>query len=520
MSMRLLFLAGILLLLPRGPILAAPGEQAGGAESAEYYDKAIAATKDTREQALLYKRLGDLYVSHEDYGKAADEFLQALSLASSAFSEQDRLGMAITISWAGRYDDAVTILRSILAEDPKNRDARIHLAQILSWASKLDEAGKEAEEVLKQYPENQDALLVKANVLRWRGEARASIPVYEKALAQSDNFDVQIGLAYAYLDIGDKEKATEISRTLKPQYASQNKELASFRDALCRVRASHIGIGYSYYQDSDGNTVNRSGLLYGFWSGNWESELAYWVIEAKDLRHEWAETISITTHRREGRLGVGAGAGINSTAGGTRNDLVGQGNADISIGWWSFGVNASREVLSDTAELIQNRIRRTAGTLSVSQTASSRLTFSESYSHAVYSDSNDADDLQASARYAVMQAPLKAAVGYRYRYWDFRRQSGSGYFDPDNFNSHQVFVSLSAEHKGFHASLEPYTGYQSFNRYGERSADFFAGYSASVGWNMTKCAVLELNGEGGNYAGGSTAGFNYYMVGFKLIVNF
>jgi hypothetical protein len=192
----------------------------------------------------------------------------------------------------------------------------------------------------------------------------------------------------------------------------------------------------------------------------------------------------------------------------------------VNRGWWTFGMKGSREVLSDTAELIQNRIKRTAGTVTLSETASPRWTFAESYTRAGYSDSNDLDDLGASAQYAVLTAPVKIATGYRFRYWDFRRQSGSGYFDPENFISHQIFVSLYAEREGLYASLEPYTGYQSFKRYEEKSGNFFAGYSASAGWTRKKNTSGELTAEGGNYAIGSTAGFNYYQVGFRLIVNF
>jgi tetratricopeptide (TPR) repeat protein len=521
MSARIFLITCILLGVCSSLALAEPSKENGDAGIIASYEKAISEAKDKKEEALLRKRLGDYYVSREDYTNAAEEFVKALSLSPSTFTRQERLQIAIWISWADRLDDAVRVLRSILAEDQKDRDARVQLAKVLSWSDKLNEAEAEADSVLKEYPENQEALIVKANVLRWRGDARASIPVYEKALALGENFDARIGLAYAYLDTGEKKTAQEISKTLNPLYPVQEKELAKFSDSLCGVQASHVGIQYSYYKDSDDNTVNRSALSYGFWAGRWETELTYRLTDANDpVRHKKAEDIWITTSAQAGRLGTGGGVGISRTDGGTGNFLTGQAKADVSMGWGTVGVSASREALSDIAQLIENRIVRTSGTLSLSETLSPRLAFSESYTHAGYSDSNSADDLRLGARYAVTLASPKIATGYRFRYWDFRRQSGSGYFDPEGFISHQIFASLYAEQGKWYASLEPYVGLQSFTRYGEYSSHSFYGAFASAGWTMKKCTSFEVNGEGGNYAGGTAAGYAYYLIGFGLKVYF
>jgi tetratricopeptide (TPR) repeat protein len=445
--------------------------------------------------------------------------VKALSPNPALFTRRERLQMAIAISWADRPDDAISVLRSILAEDRQDRDARIHLAKVLSWSNRLREAETEADIVLKDYPENQEALLVKANILRWGGEAPASIPVYEKALAQGDSFDVRIGLAYAYLETGQKVRAQETARTLKPLYPYQKKELGRFSDALCGVRAVHAGIQYSYYRDSDDNRVNRYTLLSGFWIRDWETALSYRLTEAKDpsLR-EKAEDLWVRTHTQAGRLSASGGAGINSSDAGSL--FIGQISADVNMGGWAIGAGASREALTDTALLIQNRIVRTGGIISLSETASSRLAFSESYARSGYSDDNDSDDLQIGARYSIMLSPVIAATGYRFKYLNFRRQSGGGYFDPEHYSSHQVFVSISGERDGLYAALEPYIGYQSFIRNGDTTRGIIAGFSGSAGWRLKKCTSFELTAEGGNNAGGTTAGFNYYQIGFRFIAYF
>lgn len=502
-------------------VWAGPPIESGDEGTIAYYEKAISEAKDKKEAALLRKKLGDYYASQEDYKKAAEEFVQALSLSPPPFTLHERLQMAISISWADRSDDAIRVLQSILAENPKERDARIHLAKVLSWSDRLREAEAEADIVLKDYPENQEALLVKANTLRWRGEAAASIPVYEKALAQGENFDVRIGLASAYLDIGKKETAQDIGKTLQPLYPYQKKEFAKFSNTLCEVRASHFGVQYGYYEDSDHNRVNRASLSYGLWAGEWQAEFNARLTDAKDpTRHAKTKDIGVTAHTQTGRLGLTAGAGVNRMEDDGSYRATGQFKADIGMDWGSIVASASRDVFSDTAQLIENRIVRTSGSFGLVETPFPRITLSESYTHSGYSDNNDADDLQLGARYAVPLSFAKVSTGYRFRYWDFRRQSGGGYFDPNHFTSHQIFVSLYAEQNAFYVTLNPYGGYQSFTRYNEKTSGGFAGFNASVGWKMKQCTSLELNGEGGNYAAGTTAGFNYYLVGGRLLAYF
>jgi tetratricopeptide (TPR) repeat protein len=506
-------LLGICFVLPPG--LRAEGSGGTGESSPQ----TVTGTKDRWHEAVRRKKLGDQYRAQEDYPRAADEFLAALSLAPSAFSRQERLQMAIAISWADRLDDAAAVLRAILAEEPEDRDARIHLAKVLSWSDKLQEAEAEADRVLHRFPENQDALLVKANTLRWRGDARASLPVYEKALAQGESFDVRIGLAYAYLETGEKGTAREIGASLKPAYPYQNKELARFTDSLCTTRPSRAGIQYHHYEDSDQNRVNRTTLSFGLWAGPWDTELSYRLTEAADpSRRVNADDLWIAARARLGRFDTAAEAGVSETARGSL--ATGQVRAETAAERLSFGASAAREALSDTALLIENRIVRTLGAVSATETLSPRLSITERYIYSGYSDGNSANDLWVTATSTVKAALPKITTGYRFRYLDFRRQSGGGYFDPENFISQQVFLALSAEQNGFHVTLQPSGGYQSFSRYGERTGETFYSVAATAGWTMKKCTAFELAGEGGNYAGGTVAGYNYYQVGLRLIVYF
>ena len=124
MIVRSLLMIIILISTCTSPILA---ESTGGgrdARSGELFSQATPSSGDARGEALVRKERGDQYASQENYKQAAEEYVKALEADSGAFNSSERLKMAVAVSWADRLDDAIHILRAILAEDPMNRLAR------------------------------------------------------------------------------------------------------------------------------------------------------------------------------------------------------------------------------------------------------------------------------------------------------------------------------------------------------------------------------------------------------------
>ncbi len=497
---------------------AGPAAEGAGPESVAAYEKKISAAKNKNEEALLRKKLGDYYASREDYGNASGEYLKALSLNASKFTPQERIRMAIAISWANRPDEAVRVLRAVLAENKENREARTELAKALLLADRLEEAEKEADTILKKDPGNPDALLVKANALLWRGDAASSIPVYEKALAMDENFDARIGLASAYLAVGEKDRARETAKTLEPEYPYQEKELAKFKKSAASGQQYWVGMGYSYYHDSDKNSTNKTGIWFGTRLGAWDTELAYRLVDAHDpLRQEEARELLLIGRGRIWEAAVNASAGIAATDSNGPKIGIGQVSGDGELGSTSISASLSRDLLTDTAELIRNRIVRTAGSISVAKQLASLLTLQAAFTRSSYSDDNSSNDLRLTARYPFSISAHRIWAGYQFRYWDFAKETRSGYFDPRQFMSHQLFVSLAWEHGRWYATFDPYFGYQSFTRYGSNTHELYGGFYGTVGWRLKEHTLVELNAEGGNYAGGSTAGYNYYLVGLRAV---
>ncbi len=484
--------------------------------------KAIEESKENLAKAALVKELGDLFASRGDFENAGKEYVRALSLSRN-FSENDRLQMATRMSWGKRFDEAIAELRRLLADNSKNLMARIQLARALSWSGRLQESLQEADRVLATSPDHKDALLVRANALRWQGHLEKAILIYLKILDKEEDFDSRLGLTYAYLSAGNRRAAKESRRLLKPQYPYQDKDLKQLDFAMGRAINPNFGAGYSYYSDSDDNRAHRYFLAGGFWLENWKFDFNYRHAEAKDNAREGrAEDFSLKSYSKvTPSFGIGGGLGLVQFKHNTNADYI-TWNLRADANFWNgaAGLAFAVEGFTYTAQLIENEIRVSNLTLTRSQRITDRVSFFGAYSYRDYSDDNRAHDFLLSPIYTLYLKNPRINLGYRFRYLNFNRQSGSGYFDPNDFMANQIFISLNFEHDTFYFYLEPYGGYQSFRRYGDNNTGFFGGGSGVFGLNLSKNVLVEANAEGGNYALGAAAGFNYYLVGLRLQIFF
>jgi len=177
----------------------------------------VVASQSAAASARQYKQAGDQYVAANDFDKAAAAYISALDLARENFTADERVRMAIYLSWADRLTRAKEELNAVLAANPANVDARVQLGRVLSWNGELNQAIDEAEKVLKQAPDNREALQVKADTLQWKGELRQAIPIYQQLVQTQDDFDARIGLSQSLLAAGNRTGADETSRFLYSQ---------------------------------------------------------------------------------------------------------------------------------------------------------------------------------------------------------------------------------------------------------------------------------------------------------------
>src|SRR5512140_603839 len=404
---------------------------------------AVETAESAKEKALQHKKRGDEFRLRDDIGHAGEEYGRALSLYRG-FSVEDRFMMARYLSWSGRIDEAIRELNAILSEDPGDVNARIHLARCLSWKGDLRGSLVESSKVLAVSPDNTDALLARANALKWSGNPNAGISIYKSILERGEDFDTRLGLSQSFLSNGYIRGARDGAKRLTPEYPYQEKERKNLNAEIDRATRPDLGADYSYYHDSDDNRLDRYSLSAGFWTGYWKWGIGYLYTDATDpSRHAADHDLSLSADSRPTEwLGVGGTAGVNWTANdNSGSHFVGSVRADAKVFDGRVGVSLARKVFADTAQLIGNGIRFTEIASFVEYPLPYRFTVRASYAARDYSDDNRSEDWQGSLRHVFHLKNPSLAAGYRIRYLDFQRESGSGYFDPADYLSHRVEFS-------------------------------------------------------------------------------
>jgi tetratricopeptide (TPR) repeat protein len=476
------------------------------------------------EQARAFKSDGDVYVRNDDLEKAADAYIQALDLDRDAFSGDERTRMAIYLSWADRLGRAENELRAVLASEPANRDARVHLARVLSWKGDLRGAIDEADRVLEENPDHRDAWQIKADALQWRGDLRRAIPIYRALLSKQDGFDARLGLSETLLGAGNRAGAQEAAASLSPATASQKNRFGRFQESFAAAFWPSLDVRYLRFNDSDGNHLDRYALASSFWLGNFDLATSLRHTEANDDNlYKTAQEFSFKayTHLNES-LGAGGGVGFAHFGRGNSSTFpTGELRLDAAVPGGKLGASFAREVLTDSAALIANEIKATVAALQWSQSLTDRFSLTGVYRYRSFSDSNHAHEAQATSQYTLWLKP-KISIGHRFRYVNYQRQSGAGYFDPNDYYSNRGFISLYVEREQFYGFADFFVGQQAFKRNGVASKDPVYGGSASLGIKPLRRLAVEFNIEGGQLASGTSAGpgYTYLILGPRLVIRF
>lgn len=484
-----------------------------------------AGASSSVEEAQRHRLAGDAFVKSDQLDKAADAYIQALDISRESFSTADRTRMAIYLSWADRLDRAENELRLVLAAEPANREARIQLARVLSWKGQLRAAIEEADLVLRESPGNRDALQVKADALQWQGNLRRAIPLYRELLNKQDAFDARLGLAQALLAARDRMGAEEAGRGLSGETGSQRSRLEKFRREFDETFRPKLDARYSRFTDSDNNRLDRYSAAPSFWLGNFDLGAFYRHTEANDdRRYKRVDEFSLRAYTNLNEsVGVGGQLGLaHLSRGSSATFPAGEVRVDaMVVPGGRLGASVTREVLTDSAELIENRIRATFAMLRWAQNWTDRLATTAVYRYGTLSDSNHLHDARLTTEYFLWLKP-KVSIGHRFRYANFQRQSRGGYFDPNDYYSNRGFVSFYMEQERFYSFAEVFAGQQAFKRNGFPSKDTVYGGAASLGFKPTRAIALEFSVEGGQLAAATSsgAGYSYLIFGPRCLIRF
>jgi len=474
---------------------------------------------DAVQEAEGLKKLGDDYAAKDEVRSAADAYEQALVLARDHFTVNERVRMAVILSWDDRLSASIRELRSVLERDPANRNARIHLARIYSWDGQLDRAVSIADSLLSDSPDDKETLLVKANALEWDDRFNEAIPVYEDIIKRDGDFDARVGLAFSHLYKGNRTEARRQADALVADDARQRRQLQRLSDAIDREMRARMEVGYDYSSDSDGNHFGRYSARYRVAVGNHDFGVSLgrtgtnWAI--------WSDDVMFQTHiNASGAVGLAAGIGMAR--------LHSPGIAQFPTGYLQLHGRSRRttvsgavssEVLNETSELIANRVRRLSAGGEVTQKITSLWSVSGAYSRARFSDTNYANDAQVRTEYAVRLAP-RVSFGYQLRFLDYGGQAGSGYFDPDDFVSHRFSAAIELERRRYFTFLQIYGGHQKFERNDFRTSEWVKGGRASFGVNLSTNFAVSVNVAAGDFSTGSISGYRYFTAGTRVSYRF
>jgi arylsulfatase A-like enzyme/Tfp pilus assembly protein PilF len=124
-----------------------------------------------------------------------------------------RIGEAKAAAREERLEDAVTLIRGVLAEDPRIIDAQVVLGSWLHRLKRTDEAIASFKEALAIKPDHEDALSQLADLYRELGRNDAAIEGYRSVLrVEPRKPQTWYQLAALYLDLGREKQAEETFR--------------------------------------------------------------------------------------------------------------------------------------------------------------------------------------------------------------------------------------------------------------------------------------------------------------------
>lgn len=456
-------------------------------------------TSNTRRARAL-KSTADFNFERNNRELAANLYLRALALAPDAFSVDEKKQIAERLAAAGRQREAIEMLRQ-LAHERDDVEIRVHLSKLLSSEENYDEAIAEIDKALKQDRGNKYALLTKSNFLRSQQKFGESVTLYRKILERGEDFDARLGLTYGLLAMGEKTRARDSFARLKPDDDDQRQQTDELKHYLDSVTRPTIDVYNGTLTDSDKNrTTERRFTLRGTGT-DWDLTTSYGeksaLSEGVTYKANYVTAGAKANFSEVLRLALKVGQS-KLDADRTRTFTTNEISADLKVGVSPLRVvtvNVSHDVVADSGSQIANMIEQDQSGIRFTRVFDANTTLFINYRYMQYSDSNSATDFQGSIQYTLFRGAPFIRVGYMYRNMDYRRPAFNGYFDPQDYSSHQAFVTLYYENTWLVSDFEVDYGRQKYERNFVDSDDKFIYASATLGTTSSKKLRLELHAE-------------------------
>ncbi len=186
-------------------------------------------------RVIAQQEAGDRAWDAGRYDEALTAYRNVVAHNPMAVQANFRLGLMF--SWRGENDSALAYLARARSSEPKSVEIRLTQAKVLSWSHDYSAAISRYDSLLTEQPRLDEAELGRARALAWSGDLRQAEKAYDAVLERDPaNQDALVGKAQVRAWRGDFRGATR-------EYQAVLARNPRHPDAL-------IGLGYIYHWQS------------------------------------------------------------------------------------------------------------------------------------------------------------------------------------------------------------------------------------------------------------------------------
>ncbi|MCH7500254.1 MAG: tetratricopeptide repeat protein [Nitrospinae bacterium] len=191
--------------------------------------------------------------------------------------------------WQGKYEEAATLYRQLIQNNPKDVEALLGLARVLSWQKKFQESGAVYQQVRDMRPDLPDGEIGLLRLQAWQGEHAAAEEGLEALLAKyPKRFDLLLLLGQVTAWQRTFDVSVDYFKKLLELYPDNLEALQGLARTYKWMRKTKEGIPlYSTILEKDSNNLEAIlgiGILYSH-EGNHKDAIKY-LERARDMAPE------------------------------------------------------------------------------------------------------------------------------------------------------------------------------------------------------------------------------------------